>query len=175
MRGYIVPGWFTEFWKVAPVGYAELDSSQLTYSVRRWCHVTLHLCVTVPILGAQANHWRCEMHWSGHCQAQIRNTSEDSACSLVTNDQLAVCPFARRSDLATPIRSISERPLFFPIGGWPHRDSQPPNGMTKRIPRNGCPRSIAQSNLIGNLPRSFHIAPERIQSGGLSVSGMDTG
>jgi hypothetical protein len=42
------------------------------------------------------------------------SSCEGSACYLVTNDPLEVCPFARRSNIATPIRSIIERRSLFP-------------------------------------------------------------
>ena len=48
------------------------------------------------------------------------SSCEGSASFLVTNDPLEVCPFARRSDVATPIRSITERPSLFPASSARH-------------------------------------------------------
>ena len=53
------------------------------------------------------------------------SSCEGSASSLVTNDPLEVCPFARRSDVATPVRSITERPSLFPASSARHPVSVP--------------------------------------------------
>jgi len=53
------------------------------------------------------------------------SSCEGSACYLVTNDPLEVCPFARWSNIATPIRSIIERHWLFPASSARHAVSVP--------------------------------------------------
>src|SRR5213082_2052274 len=60
-----------------------------------------------------------------------------SARFLVTNDPLEVCPFARRSDVATPIRSITERPSLSPASSARHHLGVP-CGRACLHPKAGC-------------------------------------
>ena len=53
------------------------------------------------------------------------SSCEGSTSFLVTNDPLEVCPFARRGDVATPIRSITERPSLSPASSARHPLSVP--------------------------------------------------
>jgi hypothetical protein len=48
-----------------------------------------------------------------------------SACFLVTNDPLEVCPFARRDNATVPIHSVTERPWLFPASSARYSHNAP--------------------------------------------------
>jgi len=65
------------------------------------------------------------MHTQFDPRSFALSTCEGSARSLVTNDQLEVSPFARRDDIAIPIRSVTERHLLSPVSSACHPVSVP--------------------------------------------------
>src|SRR5437867_6266811 len=73
-----------------------------------------------------------------------------SARFLVTNDPLEVSPFARRDDVAVPIRPITERHWLFPASSARHLNSAP-CGDTCLTARRDAGFILSHSNDMNDL------------------------
>jgi hypothetical protein len=65
------------------------------------------------------------MHTLFYLRSFAISSCEGSTSFLVTNDLLEVCPFALWGDVATPVRSITERPSLSPASSARHPVSVP--------------------------------------------------
>jgi hypothetical protein len=65
------------------------------------------------------------MHTQDVLRSFAISSREGSARFLVINDQLEVCLLSQRSDVATPIRSITERHSLSPASLTRHLNSAP--------------------------------------------------
>ena len=95
------------------------------------------------------------------------SSREDSVSSLVNHDQLEVCLLSQRSDVATPIRSITERHSLFPASFTRYPNSVP-CGST-------CPEGRDNGLTLFHLNDTNDLAPTSTPTAFVSVYSIPTG